>query len=110
MWSRSRLNRQVKRIVRISIGIAKNLRTSIKQKKVRVARKKQRLIGVIALSDVVRHESKSSLYVVSSIFKQNTFEELAQLKESVEASFVRLVNEDANSRMIGSLSLATEQK
>ncbi|MBL73418.1 DUF294 nucleotidyltransferase-like domain-containing protein [Idiomarina baltica] len=64
--------------------------------------KKQRLIGVIALSDVVRHESKSSLYVVSSIFKQNTFEELAQLKESVEASFVRLVNEDANSRMIGS--------
>ena len=26
--------------------------------------KKQRLIGVIALSDVVRHESKSSLYVV----------------------------------------------
>jgi CBS domain-containing protein len=64
--------------------------------------KKQRLIGVIALSDVVRHESKSSLYVVSSIFKQNTYEELAQLKESVEASFVRLVNEDANSRMIGS--------
>lgn len=64
--------------------------------------KKQRLIGVVALSDVVRHESKSSLYVVSSIFKQNTFEELAQLKESVEASFVRLVNEDANSRMIGS--------
>lgn len=63
--------------------------------------KKGRVIGVIALSDVARHESKSSLFVVSSIFKQNTVEELAQLREDVKLSFVKLVEEDANSRMIG---------
>ncbi|RUO19822.1 DUF294 nucleotidyltransferase-like domain-containing protein [Aliidiomarina haloalkalitolerans] len=63
--------------------------------------KKGQLLGVIALSDVVRHESKSSLFVVSSIFKQNSIEELQTLKADVQASFVRMVNEDANSRMIG---------
>ncbi|MCL5050472.1 MAG: DUF294 nucleotidyltransferase-like domain-containing protein [Firmicutes bacterium] len=63
--------------------------------------KQDRVVGVLSLSDVVRHESKSSLFVVSSIFKQNTVEELAQLKEAVHSSFVRMVEEDANSRMIG---------
>ncbi|MCC5879373.1 MAG: cyclic nucleotide-binding/CBS domain-containing protein [Idiomarina sp.] len=63
--------------------------------------RKGQIYGVLGLSDVVRHESKSSLYVVSSIFKQNSIEELAQLKESVRAGFVRMVEEDANSRMIG---------
>lgn len=64
--------------------------------------KKQQVIGVIALSDVAQHESKSTLFVVSSIFKQNSINELAELKEAVRASFVRMVHEDANSRMIGS--------
>ena len=63
--------------------------------------KKGRICGVLALSDVVRHESKSSLFVVSSIFKQTTVDELAQLKTAVQESFVRMVEEDANSRMIG---------
>jgi len=60
------------------------------------------VMGVIALSDVARHESQSSLYVVSSIFKQNSIEELSQLVPDVYKSFVRMVEEDANSRMIGS--------
>lgn len=64
--------------------------------------KKNRTIGVLSLSDVVRHESKNSLFVVSSIFRQNSIEELATLVPDVQASFVRMVNEDANSRMIGS--------
>lgn len=64
--------------------------------------KKGQVVGVIALSDVAQHESKSTLFIVSSIFKQNSIEELAELSESVRASFVRMVNEDANSRMIGS--------
>ena len=63
--------------------------------------KKDQVCGILALSDVVRHESKSSLFVVSSIFKQTDVSELANLKESVTASFVRMVEEDANSRMIG---------
>jgi len=68
--------------------------------------RKGKLVGIIALSDVARHESKSSLFVVGSIFKQNSIEELAGLVDDVKASFVRMVNEDANSHMIGS-SMAT---
>lgn len=64
--------------------------------------KKGQIIGVIALSDVAQHESKSSLFVVSGIFKQNSVEELTELAEGVPSSFLRMVNEDANSRMIGS--------
>ena len=64
--------------------------------------KNTKVMGVIALSDVARHESQSSLYVVSSIFKQNSIEELSQLVPDVYKSFVRMVEEDANSRMIGS--------
>lgn len=67
---------------------------------------KGELVGVISLSDVARHESRSSLFVVSSIFKQNSIDELQLLEADVRASFVRMVNEDANSRMIGS-SMAT---
>ena len=61
-----------------------------------------KVVGVIALSDVARHESQSSLYVVSSIFKQTSIEELSQLVPDVHKSFVRMVEEDANSKIIGS--------
>lgn len=64
--------------------------------------KKGRPLGVIALSDLVRYESRNSLFVVSSIFRQQTVEELAALQADVQASFVRMVNEDANSHMVGS--------
>ena len=64
--------------------------------------RQQKVVGVIALSDVARHESQSSLYVVSSIFKQTSIEELSQLVPDVHKSFVRMVEEDANSRIIGS--------
>ncbi|WP_028303358.1 putative nucleotidyltransferase substrate binding domain-containing protein [Oceanospirillum maris] len=64
--------------------------------------KKGRPIGVVALSDLVRYESRNSLFVVSSIFRQQTVEELAALQTDVQSSFVRMVNEDANSHMIGS--------
>ncbi|MGM0429062.1 MAG: DUF294 nucleotidyltransferase-like domain-containing protein [Pseudomonadota bacterium] len=64
--------------------------------------RQQKVVGVIALSDVARHESQSSLYVVSSIFKQTSIEELSQLVPDVHKSFVRMVDEDANSRIIGS--------
>jgi len=59
-------------------------------------------IGVIALADIVRYESQHSLFLVGSIFRQNTVEELAAIAAEVKASFVRMVNEDANSHMIGS--------
>jgi len=58
--------------------------------------------GVIAVSDVIRYESQNSLFVVGSIFRQTSPEDLAALVPDVCASFVRMVNEDANSHMIGS--------
>ncbi|MCA1779913.1 MAG: DUF294 nucleotidyltransferase-like domain-containing protein, partial [Xanthomonadaceae bacterium] len=59
-------------------------------------------VGVIDLADVVGHETKSSLFVVRNIFLQNSVDDLKLLSQAVSASFVRMVNEDANSHMIGS--------
>lgn len=61
-----------------------------------------RPVGVIGIEDIIRHESNNSLYIVSSIFRQQSVSELAQLRTSVQACFVRMVHEDANSQMIGS--------
>jgi len=68
--------------------------------------KAQRPVGVIAISDIIRFESQSSLYVVSRIFRQQTVDELQALVPDVHACFVRMVNEDANSQMIGSAMAA----
>jgi len=59
-------------------------------------------LGVIALADIIRYESQNSLFVVGSIFRQQSIDELSSLAGDVKASFVRMVNEDANSHMIGS--------
>ena len=59
-------------------------------------------MGVIALSDVLRHESQSSLFVVGSIAKQNDVDGLAALSSDVRACFQRLAEQDSNSRVIGS--------
>lgn len=58
-------------------------------------------IGILDITDIVRHESQNSLLLVSSIFQQNSIEDLAQISRQVKDSFVRLVNEDANSHMVG---------
>lgn len=63
-------------------------------------------VGVLALSDIIRYESQNSLFVVSSIFRQHSVEELSALSKDVKACFVRMVNEDANSHMIGSAMAA----
>lgn len=58
--------------------------------------------GVIALSDIVKHESQSSLYLVSNIYHQQDVKGLKRLSLDVPNTFVRMVREDANSHMIGS--------
>lgn len=58
-------------------------------------------IGIIDITDIVRHESHNSLLLVSTIFHQNSVEDLANLAKQVKYAFVRLVNEDANSHMVG---------
>jgi CBS domain-containing protein len=63
-------------------------------------------VGVLAISDIIRYESQNSLFVVGSIFRQHSIAELSTLTAEVRACFVRLVNEDANSQMIGSAMAA----
>lgn len=63
-------------------------------------------VGVLALSDIIRYESQNSLFVVSSIFRQQSVAELSSLVKDVKACFIRMVNEDANSQMIGSAMAA----
>lgn len=62
----------------------------------------KRPIGVLSLSDILRHESQSSLLMVRGIFGQQSIEELQTYAEQLPSVFVRMVNEDANSHMIGS--------
>jgi CBS domain-containing protein len=61
-----------------------------------------RVRGVIALSDIVKYQSQSSLYLVSNIYHQQDVKGLKQISRDARDSFVRMVNEDANSQMIGS--------
>ncbi|MBB5321056.1 putative nucleotidyltransferase substrate binding domain-containing protein [Marinobacter oulmenensis] len=58
--------------------------------------------GVIALSDIVKYESQSSLFLVSNIYQQVDVKGLKKISRGVPDTFVRMVNEDANSHMIGS--------
>src|SRR5699024_9071012 len=62
----------------------------------------RRPIGVLDRADIIHHESKNSLYVVRNIFHCNTHDDIEALKPAVASSFIRMVNEDANSHMIGS--------
>ncbi|MGF1755629.1 DUF294 nucleotidyltransferase-like domain-containing protein [Vibrio makurazakiensis] len=64
--------------------------------------KDRKPIGIIETTDIVRYESQNSLLLVSSIFQQQTIEDLKAISEQVKESFVRLVNEDANAHMVGS--------
>lgn len=59
-------------------------------------------IGVIAISDIVRHESKNSLYIVGLIHRQQTLAELALVANDVPACFVRMVGQESSAHMIGS--------
>ena len=59
-------------------------------------------VGVVELTDIVRYESQNSLLLVNSIFQQPSVEDLEALSHQVKDCFVRMVNEDANSHMVGS--------
>ncbi|WP_153915259.1 DUF294 nucleotidyltransferase-like domain-containing protein [Shewanella sp. TC10] len=63
--------------------------------------KNRQPIGLIEVTDIIRYESQNSLLIVSSIFQQNSIEDLTVLAQQNSACFVRMVNEDANSHMVG---------
>lgn len=58
-------------------------------------------VGIVHLSDILRYETHSSLYLVSNIFHQLDVLGLARLKPDVREAFVRMVEEGANSQMVG---------
>lgn len=60
-----------------------------------------RPLGVVTITDILRYESQNSLLLVSSIFAQPTVEDLIATAKGVADCFFRMVNEDANSHMIG---------
>lgn len=62
---------------------------------------RQHIVGVLSLSDLMSQETQHSLFVVSHIFHCTTVAELVALKPDITAAFCRLVQEDANSHMIG---------
>lgn len=64
-----------------------------------------RPVGVLALSDIIRHESHHSLFVVGRIGRAQSVDELAALVPEVQAGFVRMVGEGMGARIVtGTLS------
>ena len=64
--------------------------------------KNKQPIGLIEVADIIRYESQNSLLLSGSIFQQQNIEDLVLLSKQLKDCFVRMVNEDANSHMIGS--------
>lgn len=58
-------------------------------------------VGVLHISDIIRHQTHTSLYLVERIFSQGRPEQLARLLPDVREAFVRLVEEGADSQVIG---------
>ncbi len=59
-------------------------------------------IGVISASDLVRHESHGTVYLIDKIFKQESVAALSREMESAPLSYAHMVNGGANSHMVGS--------
>ncbi|HDZ57889.1 MAG TPA: cyclic nucleotide-binding/CBS domain-containing protein [Pseudomonas xinjiangensis] len=62
---------------------------------------RHRPIGVINLSDIIKYESQSSLYLVNSIFNKQSIAGLAALLPDVRATYLRMVQDEASAQMIG---------
>jgi len=63
--------------------------------------KKSRPIGLISHLDILRYESQNSLFLVKNIFSAQSLDELTALTNGVQECFTRMVQQDANSQMIG---------
>jgi len=63
---------------------------------------RRRPVGMLHLSDIIRYETNSSLYLVNNIFNQTSHKGLARLGADVRRTFVGLVNDGASSQMVGS--------
>ena len=59
-------------------------------------------IGIVHLSDIIRYETKSSVYLVDSIFSRTDVSGLVALVPEIRGTLVRMVEDQADSLMIGS--------
>lgn len=62
---------------------------------------KTKATGILSLSDILQHESQNSLLYVRAIFSHNSIAALSEHAERLPAVYQRLINEDANSQMVG---------
>lgn len=62
---------------------------------------RRRPVGLLHLSDIIRYETQSSLYLVPSILNQSSVKGLTNLKKEVHNAFIRMVQEGSDSKMIG---------
>jgi len=60
-----------------------------------------RPLGVLVLSDLIRHESQHSVYLVGRILRQRSVDELAALAGDVRAAFVQMARTDTHARLVG---------
>jgi CBS domain-containing protein len=58
-------------------------------------------IGVVALSDLVRHESHDSVYLVDRILRGKSVDELAALVGDVRACFRQMAQAGTHARLVG---------
>ncbi len=62
----------------------------------------KQVVGVINIGDIVQFESHGTVFLAREIFKQPDVTGLKRIAREMRLSFVQLVNEGANSHMIGS--------
>lgn len=58
-------------------------------------------IGILHLSDIIRHITQTSIYFIENIFRQNSVDDLVRLNKDFFATFVRMVEEEAESYNVG---------
>ena len=63
---------------------------------------KQRTLGLINLSDIIRYESQSSLYLVNRISNQTSVAGLRSLLGDLRGTYIRMARDGATAHMIGS--------
>ncbi|WP_341939373.1 DUF294 nucleotidyltransferase-like domain-containing protein [Marinimicrobium sp. C2-29] len=64
--------------------------------------RRREVVGMLHLSDIIRYETNSSLYLVNSIYHQTRLSGLSQLADDARRTFVSMVKEGADSDMVGS--------
>lgn len=62
---------------------------------------RRRPVGVLHLSDIVRYETNSSLYLASNIFSRSSVRDLSRLVPEIRAAFIRLVEAGSTAKMVG---------